>query len=191
MQSSIYEDDPKLWAAVGRIFDKMRLLYGKRFTDQWFHLASEQELKKQWCRSLSGYTLDELKHGVEALEAMPWPPTLPEFKKSCRKPIDTLVAYYEAVAGLEERNHGNMGRWSHPAVYWAAISMSFDLRRKSYSEVRIQWEAALKRELDRNNIAAIPVPFKQLLHKRSGNSKENARQFSQWAKIFFAGKKHG
>ncbi len=150
---------PEAW--VERLFERMLLDYGRKFADQWAS-ADMDKLIAHWSFELAGYTGAELKRGLDALAARDWPPTLPEFKKLCRAPVDSLVAYYEAVAGVQARAAGDFGKWSHPAIYWAAMPLAFDLGSQSYSQIRPRWERALAEQLDRAEWAEIPRPMLQL-----------------------------
>jgi hypothetical protein len=135
----------------------MLLSYGKKFTDQWGATNSD-ELIAFWADGLAGFSHAELKRGKEALDGREWPPTLPEFKKLCRPPVNELTAYYEAIAGLEARGKGEEGSWSHPALYWAASSMRKDLESSTYSQVKDRWGAVLRAQLDAGAWADIPPP---------------------------------
>lgn len=149
--------DP-LEAVVEQLFADMLLAYGKRFGDMWGGSTADA-LIAFWVRGLRGYTPREIKRGIAALDTRPWPPTLPEFKALCRPAIDPLVAYYEAVAGVQDRAKGEMGKWSHPAIYWAAMPMTFDLGNQTYSQVKTRWEKAFFEQMDKGEWEAIPAPM--------------------------------
>jgi hypothetical protein len=150
---------PERW--VERLFERMLLEYGKKFADQWSG-ANTDALIAHWSRELAGYTGAELKRGVDALSTKDWPPTLPEFKKLCRRPLDAMHAYYEAVAGTQARANGEYGKWSHPAIYWAAMPLSFDLKEQTYSQIKARWENALTEQLDKGEWPEIPQPMAAL-----------------------------
>ncbi len=165
---------PASW--VEKLLHKMLLSYGKKFTDQW-GATSTDELVAHWGQELAGYQPIEIQRGLKALETRDWPPTLPEFKKLCRKPLDATAAYYEAVAGVQARANGEYGKWSHPAIYWAAMPLSFDLREQSYSQVRARWESALNAQLDAGEWAEIPQPMVALpAPGKTKTSREEAAQ---------------
>lgn len=147
---------PQEW--VERLFERMLLDYGKKFADQW-GAADTDTLIAHWARELAGYSGAELKRGLEALSGRDWPPTLPEFKKLCRRPFDATVAYYEAVAGVQSRSEGRYGKWSHPAIYWAAMPLAFELREQTYSNVKARWEAALTEQFEKGEWPEIPQPM--------------------------------
>lgn len=134
----------------------MLLSYGKKFVDQWA-APDTDALIAHWERELGGYTDAEIRRGVKAMDNRDWPPTLPEFKRMCRPPIDPLTAYHEALRGLQQRKGGKLGEWSHPAIYWAAAAMAFDLESATWSSIRPRWEVALNHQLGRGEWPAIPV----------------------------------
>lgn len=138
------------------IFRFMTMQYGQRFVDQW-SMVEMAELMRFWSDSLRGYTNEEITRGLSTLGA--WPPTLPEFLKLCRPPIDPVAAYNEACSGIAARAAGREFDWSSPAIFWAASAMSFDLRSKSYWQNRAQWEATLRREIECNTWPDIPPPL--------------------------------
>lgn len=147
---------PTSW--VEKLLHKMLLSYGKKFTDQW-GATSTDELVGHWAQELAGYLPIEITRGLKALETREWPPTLPEFKKLCRSSLDPMKAYFEALAGVQARAAGEYGKWSHPAVYWAAMPLSFDLGSQTYSQIKTRWESALNAQIEAGEWAEIPQPM--------------------------------
>lgn len=167
---------PESW--IERMFEKMLLDYGKKFTDMW-GAADTDQLIAHWARELASYTGSEIKRGLDGMATREWPPTLPEFKKMCRPPVDSMVAYYEAVAGVEARACGQSGRWSHPAIYWAAMPLAFDLGSQTYSQIKPRWERALATEMDKGQWPDVPEPMLALTAPGVGvahMTRENAEQ---------------
>lgn len=151
----LVSSDPLPIKWIEALFDKMSLSYGRKFADQWAGVAPEK-LKAHWAQELATMKREELTRGYQALESRDWPPTLPEFKKMCRPGIDPLVAYYEAAAGVGERERGNKGTWTHPAIFWASAAMAHDLRTQTYSQVKERWEKSLKEQMEKGEWAPIP-----------------------------------
>lgn len=165
---------PEKW--IEKILDEMLLSYGKKFIDQWSGVSTDK-LILHWSQGLSGYSGQEIRRGLDALASKDWPPSLPEFKKLCRPPIDDVVAYYEAVNGCNARDKGEMGTWSHPAIFWAATKIAFDLKTQTYSQVKSRWEIALKDQMEKGEWPAIPEPMLALPEPgKSQLSKEKAAQ---------------
>lgn len=154
--STSHQPLPRTW--IEKLFDKMLLSYGKKFTDQWIG-ADPDKLIAHWADELSGYSREELSRGYAGLESRDWPPTLPEFKRMCRPPVDLIAAYYEAANGVQARERGEVGEWSHPAVYWASVKVgAFDLKSQSYSQIKARWEHALQDELAKGQWTPVPEP---------------------------------
>jgi len=170
-QSTSTESLPIHWVEI--LFEKMALTYGKRFTDQWSGCDPEK-LKAHWAKELYGYSRAELAHGYADLNTREWPPTLPEFKRLCRTPIDPLVAYHEALNGICARERGETFNWSHPAVFWAITKIgAFDLKSQNYPMIKTRWEKALQEELAQDSwlpipepAVALPSPSESLLSKK-------------------------
>ena len=103
------------------VVSEMRLMYGAKFGQQWQGLTP-RELKDSWDQKLTGMTEAEIRAGLVACLSRDWPPTVPEFLRLCRPWLNPEVAYHEAVHGMSCRRRGEMGNWSHPAIYWAAVA---------------------------------------------------------------------
>lgn len=91
-----------------------------------------------------------------------WPPTVPQLADACNPPVDPAMAYHEALTGLEARGKGEMGVWSHPAIYWAASALCRDLASQPGQFMKDRWAAALKAQLARGTWEPIPAPRPQL-----------------------------
>ena len=147
---------PESW--IEKLFDRMLMSFGKKFTDQWAG-SDPQKLIDFWAVEMAGYSGAEIKRGLKAMDDQDWPPSLPQFKKMCRPPVDTVHAYYEALSGLQERAKGEVGTWSHPAVFWAATALSFDLMNQTFSSIKQRWEKVLADQLDKGTWEPIPAPM--------------------------------
>lgn len=166
---------PEKW--IESLFEKMVAYYGSKFADQW-RGSDPVSLKKIWAIELGKLSREELKRGVDNLINQEWCPTLPQFVKLCVAPsIDYTVAYYEAIAGLQERGKGEMGQWSHRAVYWAAALLKQDLGMQTHAAIKSRWEAALKAQFERTEWPEIPQPRLELTAPGDGKlSKEEAKR---------------
>ena len=116
--------------------------YGKAFLDKW-SVVSPEKLKAMWGEKLAGLTAEELKRGVEGLEECPFAPSLPEFRRLCRPPVNYEGAFVEAVRESDRRRRDGSDVWSDAAVYWAAQYMGSALRELPYEKLRARWREAL------------------------------------------------
>lgn len=146
---------PDSW--MKSLFKKLGLSYGTQFTDKWKG-QNIADVMAHWGEQLGSFTPAELKRGYEAIDGHTFPPSLPEFKVMCRPPIDPVEAYYGAVAGLQQRAAGEVGVWSHPAIFWASVTMSSDLLSQTYAQIKPRWEVALKEQLAKTEWAEIHKP---------------------------------
>lgn len=140
---------------VDYIITHMRMLYGERFNSQWKTVPPE-EMRRVWGHYVQGYTQEELKRGLNELMNHPFPPTMPQFFMLCRPRLNADSAFVEALNGLQARQCGKMGKWSHPAVFWAASTMAFDLLNRPYSLIREQWKVAYEESLNAGRWEPIP-----------------------------------
>lgn len=147
---------PESW--VEQLFQKMLLDYGKKFTDMWGS-ADMDLLISHWSRELGVFTDAELLRGTAAMAHQNWPPSLPEFKALCRPPIDPMVAFHEAQAGMLARAAGRMGEWSHQAIFWAAMQLGPAVTEQLYTSVRPRWEKALADAFAVGRWQPIPAPM--------------------------------
>ncbi|SUW10789.1 hypothetical protein [Bordetella bronchiseptica] len=138
------------------VVSEMRLMYGAKFGQQWQGLTP-RELKDSWDQKLTGMTEAEIRAGLVACLSRDWPPTVPEFLRMCRPWMSPEVAYHEAVHGMSCRRRGEMGNWSHPAIYWAAVATgTHDLLNSTYGSIKQRWEKSFSDELSKGNWSDIP-----------------------------------
>lgn len=161
---------------VESLFARMQGMYGNKFLDMWRD-TDVAMVKALWADEMGKLSNDELKRGYAALMKRDWPPSLPEYVKMCKPSIDPTVAYYEAIAGVQARSKGEMGKWSSPAIFWAAVPLSFDLGQQTYSQIKTRWEKALAEQLDKGEWAEIPEPMIQLA--APGNTKSDREKATQ------------
>ena len=141
--------------SVEEILYKMKLLYGNKFEWKWKDVDFSTMIDF-WESELKGLSDIEIKRGYDALSRLEDPPSVPQFVNLCRPPIDPVKAYHEAVQGMRERIDGKHGKWTHPAIFWAAAGMSYDLLNKSFQSVESLWKSKLSDELAKTSWQEIP-----------------------------------
>lgn len=156
---------PIAW--IGRLFERMSLIYGTDKVQGMWRGQSIEDVQGFWSEELAGYSAEELRRGVQAMRNNPtWPPTLYEFMDLCRPPQGQMspeAAFYEAVRATEQRKRGEMGAWSKPAHYWAMMDVSaFDVLNSTWPQIKGRWTQALESRLKDPNPQPIPEPPKQL-----------------------------
>jgi hypothetical protein len=182
MDSSSTADWPKNALpkkVVEWLFDRMLSKWGKQFVDRWSYVDANK-LLLDWAKALHGLTELEFRRGVAKLDTFDWPPSQPEFLKACRPEVNPLTAYYEAIEGARSRERGDVGTWSHPAIFWASVRVStFDLLSLSYSQIKARWEACLAAELEKGNWEPIPAPVLMLPSHKKRLTREEAGKMLQ------------
>ncbi|AVJ30175.1 hypothetical protein [Achromobacter spanius] len=140
------------------VVSELRLLYGAKFAQAWEGLTP-REVKDSFNQKLAGFTEAEARVGLVACLGRDWPPTLPEFMRLCRPWMDPETAFHEAVAGVAARKRGEVGMWSHPAIFHATRAVgSHDLLNCGYGVMKLRWERALRDEFARGQWDAVPAP---------------------------------
>lgn len=139
------------------------------YPDKWRRNFANQQAIDNWAESWveafeeERITPDDVRAGLrECRKRFTWPPSCAEFITACRPSLDTLVAYHEAVAGMTARGKGEIGEWSHPAIYWAASSMRADLMNCTHAQIKAKWEVSLAGQMKMGAWADIP-PARVLL----------------------------
>lgn len=147
---------PMAW--IDRLFMRLSVMYGQQFAAQWASV-NEQAMKAAWAQDLAGFSGEEIAAGVEACKSRRYVPNLPEFMMLCRPALDPVTAHAEAVLGMQDRKRGEIGEWSHPAVYWAAVKLgAHDLLTQSYSVIRGRWEKNLRESFAKGAWEPVPAP---------------------------------
>lgn len=140
---------------VERLFGRLSAMYGARFADMWSGLDLAR-VKAAWAEDLGELSPDDVARGVAACKRREWPPTLPEFLGLCRPGLDAESAFSEAVQQMALRDQGR-DQWSHPAIYWAAVTIgTFDLRNMAWSSIKQRWSRVLQAELAKGEWPAVP-----------------------------------
>lgn len=159
-QLSTSEPLPTAW--IEKLFERMAALYGSKFADMWRGTDPEQ-VKALWSQELGKLSREEVTKGAQALMTLEWPPSLPQFINLCRPKLDAQKAFTEALNGLMARDRGEVGVWSHPAVFWAAVRVgAFDIKNATYPQIKGRWESALGDELEKSQWPEIPKPVVSL-----------------------------
>lgn len=150
---------PASW--IDKLFSRFSAMYGGRFADLW-RVCDISEVKAIWAEELAVLSREQLAAGVSACMARDWPPTLPEFLKLCRPPIDFESAYIEAVEQMRRREFGE-DKWSSPAVYWAAVTIgTWDLRNATWGAIKGRWSRVFQEQVERGAWPEIPKKAEQL-----------------------------
>lgn len=164
---------------IDHLFNRLDGAYPGKWRKDFPNQQAIDNWAESWVEAFEdeGITPNDVKVGLrECRKRFAWPPSVAEFMQACRPQVDPLRAYYEAVAGVQARVQGEMGTWSHPAIYHAAMPMAAELREQAYSFVKGRWEAALAQQLAKGTWDEIPAPMLQLTAPgKSTTDSEKAR----------------
>ena len=149
---------------VEHVFDRLKGQFGGKLADLWapvLHVPAARPgdpqpldvpniVEREWMDGLAGFRRHELERGCTACsDGRIFPPTLGEFKLLCRPCLDPEWAWHEARECLLQRDRGEIGDWSHPAVFYAAIGMSSQVRSGDWRKHKTQWTRNLQGSLSK------------------------------------------
>ena len=150
---------------MDHLFNRLDGAYPHKWRSNFPNQQAIDNWSVSWAEAFEdeGIKPEDIKAGLKACRnRFDWPPSCAEFIKACKpqeKEITALTAYYEAVAGLMERDLGRMGKWSHPAIFWASSKMAFDLKSQTFSQMKTRWEEEFNAQMNRQEWEPIPVPM--------------------------------
>lgn len=132
---------------MDRLFNRFDGMYPSKWRSSF---GSEQAIKnwrEAWSIAFTehGITPNDIAAGLKACStAFDWPPSVTEFINICKTPVDAESAYYEALQQMNIRATTGADKWSHPAVYWAAVKFgTWDLKTSVYSKAKARWGSIL------------------------------------------------
>jgi hypothetical protein len=128
------------------VFARLTAQFGAKLLDHW---AAVPGVRDEWGQALADLHPLEIDRGLRATQSRAFVPTLGEFMLLCRPALDPEAAWHEAAAGMAARDQGDVGEWSHPAVYRAATAFAWELRSSGYAAQRKAWAIRMQRELAR------------------------------------------
>ena len=146
-------------AFIDHLFNRLDGAYPHKWRSNFANQQAIDNWAESWVEAFEEerITPTDVKVGLrECRKRFAWPPSCAEFIQACRPGLDPLSAYYEAIAGLDARGKGELGTWSHPAIYWAAASMRKDLQSSTHAQVKDRWDVALKGQMSKEAWADIP-----------------------------------
>lgn len=94
--------------AAMRLISKMRINYGKKFSDQWVGVEV-LDLAHEMVDTYQGLTVEDFQRGIHRMSREQWPPTIPEFRSWCLPQTDEWLGAHEAWA-IAEKSIGFDGK---------------------------------------------------------------------------------
>lgn len=167
---------------VEDLFQRLTAQLGAKIADLWAGVKPEH-VKAEWADGLAGFRDAEIMRGLKACQSRIFAPTLGEFCRLCRPALDAEFAWLEAVDGLAARRTGEIGQWSHPAVYRAAEAMAFEVQSRSFHDCRRSWAYRLEQELVKGWLADVSAPAVRIAHQPAQARKPTAAEKEAFARL--------
>ena len=146
-------------ALIDHLFNRLDGLYPNRWRAAFAGQQAIDNWREAWAEGFchEALTLEDVRVGLHACRTrFSWPPSFAEFVSACRPNLEPEAAHAEAVRQLRLRGYGR-DEWSHPAIFWAAMSVGeHDLRSSSWLMIRERWTNALRKEIARRNWEPVP-----------------------------------
>lgn len=143
---------------MDHLFNRMDGSYPNRWRAAFANPQAIQNWREAWSEAFAeeGISPGEVAAAIRnCRRTYDWPPSLTEFLRACRPSVDHESAFYEAVRELAKRG-ANKDAWSHPAIYWAAVSIGVDLTNNPYAMIKNRWSKALAGELAKGSWDQVP-----------------------------------
>ncbi|MGX6999884.1 replication protein P [Caballeronia sp. KNU42] len=153
-------EHPKLGISLmDHLFNRFDGAYPNRWRAAFANEHAIANWRESWAEAFDeeGVTTQMVSEGIRACRKMyDWPPSIAEFLKACKPPINIDAAVYEAIEQMRARQHGK-DEWSDPAIYWAAAKVGeYDIISQTFSQLKPRFESALKKVLQ-GEILPVPV----------------------------------
>lgn len=165
------EQKPSGPSLMDILFSRLDGMYPGMWANKFADAQAIKNWREAWAEAFfeDGITPDEIRVGLGTLRrAGGFPPSLPEFLKACRPPIDYDKSFYEAVQqmGIRRRPKPTVedgeikyifgkDHWSNPAIYWAAVAMGKDLDGE-FHKMRSRWHYELDNVLQSGVVRPVP-----------------------------------
>ncbi|MES5323010.1 replication protein P [Alcaligenes phenolicus] len=147
---------------MDHLYNRLNGIYPNKFRSNFRDKQAIEDWKQAWAEAFDeeGVSPNDVALGIKNCRRMfDWPPSLPEFLRACRPQLEPETAFFQAVRGMQARVRGEMGEWSHPAIYHAAISIGqFDMLNQAYTQLEQRWHKVLGDQLAKGQWAEIPPP---------------------------------
>jgi hypothetical protein len=164
--SSTFEQNPWLQAhlklgisLMDHLFNRLDGAYPNRWRAAFPNEHAIANWRDSWAEAFAdeGLSPDSIATALKACRKLyDWPPSLTEFMKACKPPINLDAAIYEAVEQMRARQHGK-DVWTNPAIYWAAVKVGeFDILSQAHSQLKPRFAGALEAVLAQEVIHSAP-----------------------------------
>lgn len=171
-QSRWLDPHPALGISLmDHLFNRLDGAYPNRWRAAFATDQAIANWRESWAESFEAVRLtpDEVKAGLNRCRAkLDWPPSIAEFIKACRPPVNYDAALYEACQQLRLRSEGK-DEWTNPAFFWAAVKVGeYDMLNVSHGQLIKRFAAALDEVLESD---VQPVPARAIALPAPGHTR--------------------
>lgn len=154
-QSAWLEVHPGLGISLmDHLFNRLDGLYPNRWRASFSNDQAVLNWRESWSEAFDDerITPRDVSAGIKTCrKTYDWPPSLPEFLKACRPPIDYERLYIGASNAVTD------GRWQSKLAYWSAQSVGvFEVRNEPYKRMESRWKKAVDELLEDGELPEIP-----------------------------------
>lgn len=158
---------------IDQLFARLEAMYPQRWRASFPSGAAIEAWRETWADAFDEerVTPQDVGNAVRACrKKYDWPPSLTEFLKLCRPPIDPESAYVEACKQMGERDRGR-DVWSSPAIYWAAREYGVhELRQSTWASAKVRWCRVLDEQLAKPEQLPVPARMTALPEPGAGTA---------------------
>lgn len=126
---------------MDHLFNRLDGLYPNRWRAAFANDQTVTNWREAWSEAFDDerITTQDVAAGIKACrKTFDWPPSLPEFLKACRPPLDYERLYIGAA------NAVNSGQWPSKLAYWATQTVgAFEVREQPYKRMEARWKKAV------------------------------------------------
>ncbi|WP_146187732.1 replication protein P [Limnohabitans sp. T6-5] len=149
----------RLMSPMDHLFNRLDGMYPNRWRASFPSEASIVNWREAWADAFvdAQLTPQHIAVGIRACARLfDWPPSITEFIRACSPQLDAEAAFTEACTQMRLRDDGR-DKWSHKAVYWAAVDFgTWDLRNSSWSAAKTRWSRILAEKMSTPNLPEPP-----------------------------------
>jgi hypothetical protein len=163
---------------MDHLYNRMEGMYPQRWKANFPSATSIQNWRESWAEAFEDerITPQDIAAGLKACRKRhDWPPSLPEFIRACKPPVDYETLFSGAAVSV------STGKWENRLAYWATQSVgSFEVRNEPYVRMKTRWTKAIDELLEDGELPeippgreALPAPGKQSISKEEAAMRVN------------------
>lgn len=172
---------------IDELFKRFDGMFPGRFAKLFTSPAQLQNWRNVWATAFEDNELtgEDVAVGLRACQSQcQFVPSVGEFIQLCKPALDFENMFVEAKQQLERRFHHQDDTWSSPALYWASVTMSYDILNGSFGthgkQFKQAYNTAVRKVKSGELSREIPKASKLLAYNApSFSNKDAARRLSE------------